>query len=627
MTADMDDNDIVSLEEALKAKKEKGADDKEKRSQANTLIDLAKEAELFHDKDGNCYADIHTNGHRETWAVRSKGFRRWLSRQYYQQKDGAPSSEAMQSALNVLEAQAHFDGPERAVALRVAGNAGKIYLDIGNAAWQVIEIDATGWRLITDPPIRFRRPRGMKPLPIPVAGGTIKELKKFINVRSNDDFVLVVAWALAALRDLGPYPVLALSGEQGSAKSTLTAILRALLDPYTAPLRALPREDRDLFIAATNGHILAFDNVSGIPLWISDTMCRLSTGGGFATRQLYSDQDEILFDAMRPQILNGIEDVVKRQDLVDRALFILLEKIQKEDRRSERELWASFNEARPRILGALLDHVSHGLRRLPGIQLDELPRMADFAVWATACETKAWPVTFARAYGGNQEEAAEIALDADAVATAVRAMMAANKSEWVGTATKLLVALETFVDEKTARSKDWPQSSRALSQYLRRSATCLRKVGIEVVFDQRDRTHRATRQITITQLPVDPSEGPPENRGKFASFASLRQQPNKNNSLVPTQNADAKTAQTQTQTQKSNPSITDSICASVNPLENKDCLRKNANNAKIPAFSNPDPFDCLKDPSRKLGLKPKSDDFPELPPYLRRNPSTERTEQ
>ena len=124
---------------------------------------------------------------------------------------------------------------------------------------------------------------------------------------------------LAVLRPHGPYPVLVLSGEQGSAKSTFSKILRALLDPNAAPLRALPREDRDLFIAATNSHLLTFDNVSGLPSGISDTLCRLATGGGFAVRQLYTDQDEVIFDAPRPVILNGIEDIVTRPDLADRG--------------------------------------------------------------------------------------------------------------------------------------------------------------------------------------------------------------------------------------------------------------------------------------------------------------------
>ena len=290
--------------------------------QADILIGLADVAELFHALDGTGFADLDVNGHRETWPIRSKGFRRWLARRFFETTDGAPSSEALQSALNVIEAKAHFDAPERAINIRVAGLDGKLYLDLGNERWQAVEIDINGWRVIDSPPVRFRRATGMRPLPIPVSGGSVTALRSFLNVRSDTDFVLVVTWALSCLRDCGPYPVIVLSGEQGSAKSTFSAILRALLDPNTAPLRALPREDRDLFIAASNGHVLAFDNVSGLPAWISDTLCRLATGGGFAVRQLYTDQDEVLFDTTRPVILNGIEDIVSRPDLADRAIFV-----------------------------------------------------------------------------------------------------------------------------------------------------------------------------------------------------------------------------------------------------------------------------------------------------------------
>jgi hypothetical protein len=264
---------------------------------ADILIDLAQSVELFHAPDGTGFADLDIKGHRETWPIRAKGFRRWLARRFFETTRGAPSSEALQSALNVIEAKAHFDAPERVVQVRVGGLDEQLYLDLGDATWRAVEIDSTGWRVIDNPPVRFRRAAGMQPLPVPVAGGSIEVLRSFLNVQSDNDFVLVVAWALAVLRNRGPYPVIVLSGEQGSAKSTFSAILRALLDPNTAPLRALPREDRDLFIAASNGHVLAFDNVSGLPGWISDTLCRLATGGGFAVRQLYTDQDEVLFDA------------------------------------------------------------------------------------------------------------------------------------------------------------------------------------------------------------------------------------------------------------------------------------------------------------------------------------------
>ena len=218
--------------------------------QADILIDIAQAAELFHTPDGTGFADLDVNGHRETWPINSKGFRRWLARRYFEQTDGAPNSEALKSALNVIEAKAHFDAPERVVHVRVGGLDGRIYLDLANATWQAVEIDSEGWRVIDTPPVRFRRSAGMLPLPIPVAGGSIEELRPFLNVRSDNDFILAVAWVLAALRDRGPYPVLALFGEHGTAKSTFAKILRALIDPNTVPLRALPREDRDLFIAA-----------------------------------------------------------------------------------------------------------------------------------------------------------------------------------------------------------------------------------------------------------------------------------------------------------------------------------------------------------------------------------------
>jgi hypothetical protein len=360
-------------------------------TQADRLIALAQGAELFHTPSGTCFADIDINGHRETLPIRGKSFKQWLARSYFAATSGAPNAEALQSALNVIEAKACFDSQEREVYIRVGGLDGRLYLDLGDNAWRAVEIDTAGWRVIDRPPVRFRRAAGMKRLPVPERGGSITSLRSFLNVASDTDFVLAVSWVLAGLRDRGPYPVLVLSGEQGSAKSTFAAILRALLDPNTAPLRALSREDRDLFIAANNGHVLAFDNVSGLPAWISDTLCRLATGGGFAARQLYTDQDEMLFDACRPVILNGIEDIVNKPDLADRALFLTLEPIPEDKRRLETELWSEFEVERPRLLGALLDAIVEGLRRLPEIRLPKLPRMADFATWGPPASRRCGP--------------------------------------------------------------------------------------------------------------------------------------------------------------------------------------------------------------------------------------------
>jgi hypothetical protein len=496
---------VTALDKEIAA--ENGDDIGPDPTQASRLVDLAGDADLFHGPDKNGYADIQVNGHRETWPIRSKGFKRWLTGRYFEAYEGAANSEALQAALNTIEAQAQYKGPEREVFVRVGGLDDRIYIDLGDDSWRVIEIDADGWRLVDRPPVRFRRSLGMRPLPMPVPGGYVDTLRSFLNVHSDTDFVLVVAWMLAVLRNRGPYPVLVLTGEQGSAKSSFSAILRALLDPNTAPLRALPREDRDLFIAATNAHVLAFDNVSALPAWMSDTFCRLATSGGFAVRQLYTDQDEVLFEACRPVILNGIEEFVTRPDLADRALILTLDPIPEERRRPEAELWAAFEAERPRILGALLDAVVEGLKRLPETHLPKLPRMADFALWATACETAFWPVgTFMSAYCANRDLTVDEVIDADSVASAVR-MLVAEQATWVGTATDLLDALAKMAGERITKSKNWPNSPRALSGALRRAATFLRKIGINISFDRQGRGRARIIHITATGNLSAPENG------------------------------------------------------------------------------------------------------------------------
>jgi hypothetical protein len=470
-------------------------------------------AELFHAPDGTAYADVRVCGHRETWPIRSRQFRLWLVRLYYEDCDGAPNAEALQSALNVIEARARFDCPERAAHVRIAGAGGKLYLDLGDAAWRAVEIDAEGWRIVAEPePVRFRRMKGMLPLPEPERGGEIAALRRFLNVQRDNEFVLAVAWLLAALRDRGPFPVLVLTGEHGTAKSTFARIVRALIDPHTTALRSLPREDRDLFIAANNGLVIAIDNVSTLSDWLSDSLARLATGGGFSTRELYTDSDEVLFDVMRPIILNGIEDFAIRPDLADRSIALPLAVIPDDQRRAEREIWADFERERPRLIGVLLDAAAAGLRELPGVSLDKLPRMADFAEWAVACEAGlCWPRgTFMAAYADNRDSVVETTIEADLVATAARDFMATGE-EWYGTAAELLAALNEATSEAIHKLKRWPATPRALSGRLRRAAPNLRQVGIAAEFGRepgkkRDRMIRLSRE--------------PDNAGKSSSEPS-----------------------------------------------------------------------------------------------------------
>jgi hypothetical protein len=179
------------------------------------LTQIAACEELFHTAAGTAFADLLVDGHRETWPIRSQRFRTWLRRRHYEATRTAASAAAINSALDLFEAQAQFEGPERPVHVRLAEQRGHIYLDLADECWRAVEIGPDGWRVMGSPPVRFRRAAGMLPLPVPQAGGSIEELASFLNVRNRNDFMLVVAWLLATLRAGGPYPVLANPASRG----------------------------------------------------------------------------------------------------------------------------------------------------------------------------------------------------------------------------------------------------------------------------------------------------------------------------------------------------------------------------------------------------------------------------
>jgi hypothetical protein len=296
-------------------------------------------------------------------------------------------------------------------------------------------------------------------------------------------------------------------------------MVRALVDPSTAPLRTTPRSEHDLYIAADNAHVVALDNISTLPPWLSDALCRLSTGGGFSTRTLYENREEELFDGMKPPILNGITDVATRPDLLDRALVVSLPPIPDDERKPEAELWREFERARPAILASLFDAVSGALGSVENVRLEAMPRMADFAVWVTAAEgALGWePGRFMAAYTGNRRAATDTALDADPVAGVVLEFMA-ERDEWAGSATELWTALGGLVDEAVRHTKAWPAAPNALTGRLKRLAPTLRGVGIEYGEDRSGRTRK--KFLVKNKLATDRHDRHHRHNEKFSAEES-----------------------------------------------------------------------------------------------------------
>jgi hypothetical protein len=440
-----DEAEVKAEPAGKKSKKKRGTN-----SQATMIADLAREQSglLFHDEFGVAHACFNFGGHREVHKLQSKGFKSWLRRIYYERLHTASGREAISAAVALLEAVALFDGPRHAVARRRATVDGKLYIDIGNDLWQAYEVDKLGWRIVSNPPIFFVRSPSMKPLPLAEHGSSkqgLKRLRELLRVRDEKDFIVLVGFLLNALGGTGPFPVVSLNGEPGSTKTTHLKVMRSLTDPNAVPVRSPPRDVREVYVAATKSGMVAYNNLSDLPPWLSDALCVVTEGSGDSRRELYTDDDESLIFACVPAMIAGVENVITRGDLADRTLYVGLTAVPESERRTEPEFWAEVEREGPAILGALLNALVTGLKRLPTLELKTLPRMATFAEFVTACETEFWPEgTFLAAYRSNAGSADADVLENDAAVSALRAFMD-DKREWRGTATQLLYELVNIV--------------------------------------------------------------------------------------------------------------------------------------------------------------------------------------
>lgn len=456
------------------------------QTQAEILLEIAHEWEVFKTPGGELY--VRLDG--QDYLIRSKAVRLRLVYEYGRGQSKTPNNTALEEVLMWLESRARWDAAEVEVHTRLAWRDETLYLYLGPDSGAV-EITAEGWSVNPDPPVHFRWPKGALPLPVPERGGSIDELKPLLNLEDDRDWYLVVGWLLGALQptDTGAYPVLSLNGPAGSAKSTATRYLRNLIDPSTAPTLTQPRDEMDAAIKAGSNWVLAYDNVSYISQRVSDALCRIATGNGDSKRQLYSDTDEVILQAKRPQIMNGIPQASKRGDLLQRSLVVTLKPIPGNRREEARDLDQRYQEAQPRILGALCDAIVAALAWRDSIHLVDKPRMADLAVWVTAAEEAlGWgPGTFMEAYRDNEDAKAAIEEEDSPLAREIIEFMR-ECDLWEGTVTGLYyllnarraVARDLEGPGAGRREDGWPNSPADLGDKLNRLDETLKRAGILV---------------------------------------------------------------------------------------------------------------------------------------------------
>ncbi|WP_017187627.1 hypothetical protein [Alkalibacillus haloalkaliphilus] len=453
---------------------------KNKKSEAHLILESLPDLELFKSELEMGYAKVVVNNNKKILPLQSEEFKRYLIYLYMTATDNisAPKKTAIDEVVSTLEAKAFIEGKLESLYRRVAKVEDKIYLDLCNSKNEVVEVSKDGWSIVRNPEVNFIRTKSMLPLPRPKVDGKLELLKEFINFRTEDDFKLLTGWLLSAFRTDMPLPILILNGEQGSAKSTTTKVLNRLIDYSEIPVRTLPNNEQDLAIAAFHTWLLSFDNVSGLTGRMSDSLCKMSTGGAQTTRKLFENYGEAVLKYRRPVILNGIGDIAQRQDLLDRAVVNNLPSINQENRQFEKDFWQRFEKEWPFILGGIMNTLSVALKSEGSVHLDEKPRMADFVRWVTAAEGYlGWPNgEFLNIYENNKDFIVKDVVYSDPFGFAVLTLME-ERDEWEGNVNDLLSALERHIFKKHIEYKDWP-TERKVRERLSRLSPGLRRCGI-----------------------------------------------------------------------------------------------------------------------------------------------------
>jgi hypothetical protein len=488
-----------------------------KQSLASMLEDKCKDLELFEDYDGVEYAHLKRNGHFETHRIESHAFKKILSKRYSDAFQKGISETVIDEVCLTLKAKAG-NGKKHVVSYRIAGDGNDfIEIDLGNENYDSIHVNRINgtWEEPAPHKSRFIRSPSMRPLPYPTRGGSLSTIRKFVNI-SDEGAALYYGFLLMAVHPkacLASFPIGALRGEHGSGKSMAARIMRSLVDPSRTDVRTMVRDPRDFPALLKNAHLLNFDNVGSIPEWLSNDLCTISTGGALGARKLYSDDEDLVYDAHAPLLLNGITDFATKPDFLDRIYAIYLDSIPEERRRTRAAIEREWEIERAGVFGALLDGLLLSMQRRGEIEAQNRPlsRMADAAVIIIAAEDlfDLPPGTFERALAGQREEAAAFVLDTP-LGLAFKAFKEAHlhsEIEWEGTQTELLGILARFADPGgKGLPKPWPGNARAFSNKRKEMEPDLRRgYGLHFFAYPRNRQ----RMILVSRMPFEADRGEP----------------------------------------------------------------------------------------------------------------------
>ena len=478
--------------------KRNGAASTDGKNQAGDLVNLAENSgiEFFHDQFKDLWACISADPHQEIVKIRGRYFQRWLAGRFWKTRKKVPPSEAIRSAINVLEATALFNGEQYPLQVRVAWHDDTLYYDLMPGA---VAITKDGWEIIPKPPILFRRYAGQKPQVTPQPGGNISDALNFINLEGNrltgERLLFLVHLISFCIPDI-PRPISVATGTKGSAKTTLGRVINRLLDPNEEDVLTFPDSPREFIQSLAHHYFCVFDNLSQLPKWASDALCRSVTGADFSKRELFTDDSDILYSFKRGLAINSISGVAEASDLLDRCIIYKLPDLQTYEQ--EHTFWTRFEEAKPWLLGGLFDVLSSAMARKQEMSLVPTKvRMADFASWGMAItEALGIPAEqFLNVLAANSKVAQKEAVQANTVGVCLLKFLEDHKAGWEGSATELFKKVKEVAPLAGVDERELPRSANWLSRRLKEIAKDLRANGWKVHLG-----HSEKRLLSITPL-------------------------------------------------------------------------------------------------------------------------------
>lgn len=480
-------DELENIEEHIPNKSARTSEDKQ--NQSEVLLDIIKDENLdfFLNDNNDPYVALFNNGHREILSVDSKEFSQWIEYLYYKNTNRTIRADSLSQVINILSFKARVIGGQKTKLYnRVAKEGNDFWYDMTDDNYSAIKISAGKWSYETLPPILFCRYRHQEPQVIPKQGGDIKKIFEYINLTGYR--TLFLCWLVSCFVPDIPHPMPILYGEKGAAKSTACELLKRLIDPSVMNSLNLSKNERSLVVALQVHYYLPFDNVSVINSEVSDLLCRAITGGAVQHHKLYTNGEDYIFKFKRCLTINGINNVANRSDLLDRSIMLELERVPENKRREQQDVYDSFENDRPYLLGAIFDVLSKAIQIYPTVKLNSLPRMADFCRWGYAIGQAigGYGDEFLNEYFSNQSIQNKEAVDSDVVAFLIVEFMR-GREQWCGRVSGLLKAIceEAPNHGINPKNKGIPQYPNKLSQRIKGVKSNLEGVGITYEFDKK----------------------------------------------------------------------------------------------------------------------------------------------